>query len=181
MRPLTPRERWAVSLAGPALILFLIVQFILFPLMDKRARLVKGLAARQKAVVEMRSMQQRYASLNRQADSMTARLAQRPPGFSLFAFVEQNAAETEVKDRIAYMKPSESPAANDQFTLSQVEMKLTAISLRQLVEFLQKTESPERLVGIEKIVIQHTDKEGSALDVFLQLVSVDQAVGAAPR
>lgn len=181
MRQLTPRERWAVSLAGLALLLFLVAQFILFPLMDERARLVKGLAARQKAVVEMRSMQQRYAVLNRQADSMTARLAQRASEFSLFAFVEQNAAETEVKDRIAYMKPSESPAANDQFSLSQVEMKLNAVSLRQLVDFLKKTESPEQLVGIEKIIVQHTDKEGSALDVFLQLVSVDKAADAARR
>ena len=57
-------------------------------------------------------------------------------------------------------------------------MKLQAISLRQLVEFLEKVESPEHLVGIDKITIQENGKEQGTLDATLQLVSIDKVAGA---
>ena len=78
------------------------------------------------------------------------------------------------------MKPSES-TGSELFTQSQVEMKLQAVSLGQLVRFLERVESPAHLVGIDKIAIQENTKEKGLLDVTLQLVSIDQVVGAAPR
>jgi general secretion pathway protein M len=72
------------------------------------------------------------------------------------------------------MKPSES-LESDQFKQSQVEMKLQAVNLKKLVMFLEQAESPEHLVGIDKITIQDNTKEEGTLDVTLQMVSVDQA------
>ena len=61
---LSQREKVAVGLAGAAVLLFVLFQFVVFPLADKRARLVRGLAAKEKAVVEMRSLQERYRQLS---------------------------------------------------------------------------------------------------------------------
>jgi general secretion pathway protein M len=168
-----------VSIGGISLLLFIVFQFIVFPLADKRARLSKGLALREKEAIEMRVMQERYRELSKKSGSLTALLAKRDAGFSLFSFLEKNAADSQVKEHIAYMKPSESPK-NELFKQSMVEMKLQAVSLRQLVGFLEKTESAENLVGIDKITIQENTKESATLDVTLKMVSVDQAVGAAP-
>lgn len=176
MIQLNKREKLAVSIAGIGLLLFVVLQFMVFPLADKRAKLTAGLAARKKALAEMRIMQERYRELSKQSGSLVSLLAKRDAGFSLFSFLEKNAADSEVKEHIAYMKPSES-TGNEQFKQSLVEMKLQAISLKQLVEFLEKTESPENLVGINKITIQENNKEDATLDVTLQLVSVDQAAG----
>jgi general secretion pathway protein M len=172
---LNERERLAVAAAGAALVVFVALQFLVFPLLDNRARLHKRLAAREKAVVEMRLLRERHQQLSQQSDAMASLLAQREEGFSLFAFLEKNADESEVKEHIAYMKPSESRGNNDQFKQSVVEMKLQAVSLGKLLAFLEKTESPEHLVGIDKLTIQENAKESGALDATLVMVSIDQA------
>lgn len=174
---LTAREKMAVGFAGGALVLFVLLQFLVFPLVDKRARLVKGLVAKERAIKEMRSMQEHFRALSSQSGSIVETLARREQGFSLFSFLEQRAADSAVKDQIAHMRPSES-AQGELFQQGRVEMKLQAVSLRQLVDFVQQVEAPELLVGIDKITIQENGKEQGTLDVTLQLVSIDRVVSA---
>ena len=176
---LSQREQWAVAAAGTALTVFLLLQFLVLPLVDRRERLEKGLVTRAQAVTEMRAMQDQYRALTSRSGSLAAALAARE-GFSLFSFLEKNADDSGVREKIAHMKPSES-TGSELFTQSQVEMKLQAVSLGQLVRFLERVESPAHLVGIDKIAIQEKTKEKGLLDVTLQLVSIDQVVGAAPR
>ncbi len=173
---LNTREKIAVSVGGFCLLLFVVLQFLVFPLTEKRSKLVTGVATRQKSVADMRVMQERYQALSKQSGSIVALLAQRDVNFSLFSFLEKNADDSNVKEHIAYMKPSES-TENEQFKQSLVEMKLQAISLKQLVAFLEKTESPENLVAVDRITIQENTKEAATLDVTMQLVSIDQAAG----
>lgn len=49
---LSRREQWAVIAAGTVLALFVLLQFVVLPLADRRTRLEKGLAARERAVAE---------------------------------------------------------------------------------------------------------------------------------
>ena len=60
---LNQREQWAVAVAGTALVVFVLLQFLVLPLVDRRARLEKGLVARAQAVTEMRAMQDQYRAL----------------------------------------------------------------------------------------------------------------------
>ncbi|HDK43754.1 MAG TPA: hypothetical protein ENG91_04290 [Desulfobacteraceae bacterium] len=60
-----------------------------------------------------------------------------------------------------------------------VEMKLQAVSLQQLVDFLRLVESPEKVVAIKRIAIQQNTKEESTLDVIMQVVSLKLATAAA--
>ena len=55
-----------------------------------------GLEAKEKAVVDMRAMQERYKALSSQSGSIAAMLAKRDKGFSLFSFLEQSAADSAV-------------------------------------------------------------------------------------
>jgi general secretion pathway protein M len=75
---------------------------------DQRSRLQKRLAGKEKAVAEMQLLRQQYQRINQQSGAMASLLDQREEGFSLFAFLEENAAESAVKERIVSMKPSES-------------------------------------------------------------------------
>lgn len=177
-KQLNQREKIAVWIGAGAVAVFIVLQFVVFPLTDGRTKLTKRLSVREKAVAEMRSLQEQYQKIAQQSGSLTTHLAEREPGFSLFSYLEQNAAESDVKEHIAYMKPSE-PLENDQFKQSQVEMKLQGITLKKLILFLKQVESPRHLVGIDKITIQDNTKEQGTLDVTLQMVSVDQAKEAA--
>ena len=169
----SPRDRIALIVGGASLFLFVLMQFGVFPLIDHRDQLQRGVAAREKALVEMRDLQGSYRQLHGKANALVHQLAERRPDFSLFSFLEKMAARTGVKKSIAYMKPSETA---DEGTLKEmlVEMKLQAIGLRELVEFLKRVESPENVVAIKRISIQEDKKEKGTLDVIMQVITLSQ-------
>ncbi|VAW40199.1 hypothetical protein MNBD_DELTA04-1638 [hydrothermal vent metagenome] len=178
MKQLARRERLALIAGGVFVALFVVMQFGVFPVLDHWHRLQRDIKVREKAVVEMRDLQSRYRRLHGKANSLTRQLSRRPPDFSLFSFLEKTAAQAGVKQSIAYMKPS---ATTDDGALQEmlVEMKLRAVSLQQLVDFLRLVESPENVVAIKRIAIQQNTKEESTLDVIMQVVSLKLATAAA--
>lgn len=173
MMKISSRDRKVLMAGSVCLLLFLVLQFGIFPLMDKRDRLRRSIAAREKAVVEMKELQGQYRQLHSKANALLDQLVGRQTDFSLFSFLEQMAAKSEVKPNITYMKPSET-ADDGPFKEILVEMKLQAVTLKQLVDFLQLVESPENVVALKKISIQMNKKEESSLDVIMQVVSLDR-------
>ena len=168
---LTPKDRRALVIGISALALFLLVQFVLFPLLDRRKRLNRGISIRQNGLVEMQEMQSRYSQLSQQSNTLEQRTSSRSGEFGLFSYLEKMAAEAEVKDNIAYMKPSD---ATGEGVLQQimVEMKLKSINLKQLVAFLERVESPENIVELKRISIQENKKQEGTLDVIMQVISL---------
>jgi general secretion pathway protein M len=166
---LTPKDRKALVIGISALALFLLVQFVLFPLLDKRKRLNRGISIRQKGLVEMQEMQSRYTQLSRQSNTLEQLVSKRSGEFGLFSFLEKMAAEAEVKENIAYMKPSDA-TGDGELQQSMVEMKLNAINLKQLVSFLERIESPENIVELKRISIQENKKQEGTLDVIMQVI-----------
>ncbi len=173
---LTKRDKSTLMIGGVVLLLFIVVQFVLFPLLDKRKRLARSIAVREREIVEMQSMQQKYGQLHEQSNSLEKQLKSRADGFSLFSFLEKMATQSEIKDHIAYMKPS---SVTGEGTLRQimVEMKLQSIGIQQLVDFLNHIESPENVVTIKRISIQENKKEKGTLDVLVQVISIARQGG----
>ena len=178
MSRISRRDQIALTIGGACVLLFLLLRFGLFPLLDSRDRLKKGLATREKAVVEMRDLQNRYRELHGKANALQEQLAGRQAGFSLFAFLEQMAAQSEVKKNIAYMKPSESTGDEGLFKEVLVEIKLQDVSLKQLVDFLKLIEAPDKIVALKRISVQEGKKEKGTLDVIMQVVSLDRKAEA---
>ena len=160
---LTQKDRRALVVGISALALFLLVQFVLFPLLDKRKRLNRGISIRQKGLIEMQEMQSRYKQLSLQSNTLEQRVSKRSGEFGLFSFLEKMAAEAEVKENIAYMKPSDA-TGDGVLQQSMVEMKLKAINLKQLVALLERIESPEKIVELKRISIQENKKQEGTLD-----------------
>ena len=168
---LTGKDRRALTIGISVLVLFLLSQFVLFPLLDKRKRLERGISAKQKGLVEMKEMQSRFHQLSRQSNTLGQRVASRSADFGLFSFLEKKAAEVEVKENIAYMKPSDA-TGDGPLQQVMVEMKLKAVNLKQLVAFLERVESPENIVALKRISIQENKKEEGTLDVIMQVISL---------
>ena len=68
------------------------------------------------------------------------------------------------------MKPSTSTGPGS-YKESLVEMKLEAISLSQLLDYLYKIEAPENLVNIKRISIKETKAKSGYLDTILQVMT----------
>jgi Tfp pilus assembly protein PilO len=119
----------------------------------------------------MKSMQKEYTQLSLRGNSVERFMEKRPDNFSLFSFLEAKANSNGIKEKIAYMKPSDS-VESDTYQQIMVEMKLQGVTLKQLVSFLEDVESPENLVALQRISIQENKNEEKSLDVIMQVVSV---------
>ena len=171
---LSARDRNALIIGGVAVLLLVMVQFAVLPFMAEKKRLRQGIVTRQAGLSEMRALSSRYRELNDLGGKLDQILAKRASDFSLFSFLEQQAADSEVKDKIAYMKPSKQ-SERGEYSESVVEMKLQGVSLEQLVHFLEKIESPENAVSIRRISIQQSRRKDGSLDAIMQVFTVKKA------
>lgn len=166
---LSKREKYSIFMAVGFICLFIVLQLILFPLMDKRSRIQRTLQVKTKILKEMFLLKSEYDIIRKKADLLETRLAGRKKGFTLFSFLDRLAGEAGIKDRIAYMKPSTSTTTNSRYKTSSVEMKLESISLGELVTYLYKTETSKNLVHIKRISISKTGTEGGFLNAILHV------------
>jgi len=173
MKRLTHREKQAVMLAAGFIGVFIVMQFLVFPLMDKQKRLKIRLRSEKKMLVDMQLLAAEFNSIEQNANRFRSRIAAKKRGFTLFSFLEENAGKTGLKDRIAYMKPSSSAAGEGPYKLSTVEMKLQRVSMEQLVTYLHAVETSPNLVSVRRLSISRTGKDKSFIDAVMEFATVD--------
>ena len=121
----------------------------------------------------MQKLQSEYAALTQSEKTSKSRFRRRPKGFKLYSFLDRLAGKSGIKDRIIYMKPSKKAQKNSPYKISRVEMKLEAISLEQLTNYLYGVETSPNMVDITKISISKKDKKQGLLTAVLQVETVE--------
>jgi len=167
---LTKRDKYLVALAACSLLAFLLMQFLVLPFFDSRARLQRGLKAKEAGLKEIVMLREEYRAVRQDSHGIEQRLAGRQKDFTLFSFLEKAAGKTEIKKHIKYMKPSVTKETGP-FKSSQVEMKLENITLAQLVSYLGQIESPDEVVTIKRLSIQENKRAPGYLDAILQVLT----------
>jgi len=170
---LNKRDQAALLICGIGVLLFVCIQFVVYPLYEKKNRLERVLITKQENLGEMQDMQTQLTQLSSFGTSLLKQLEKRNEKFSLFPFLEARAGNNGIKNKIAYMKPSDS-VEGESFRQIMVELKLQSINLKQLVSFLQEIESPKNLVALQRISIQENKRNMGMLDVIMQVVSIDR-------
>jgi general secretion pathway protein M len=173
LKNLNRRERYGVMLATGVIVIFLIAIFIVEPFLSRSANMKSSLKDRADMLVEMQRMQSEYNSMTQQAKMSISRFQHRPKGFTLYSFLDRLAGESGIKDRISYMKPSKTVQKNSPYKISRVEMKLDAITLEQLTNYLYGVETSKNMVHINKISISKKDREQGLLTAILQVETVE--------
>jgi general secretion pathway protein M len=170
---LNKRERYGIMLAAGAIGIFLIAVFVVEPFFSRAANMKNSLQTKADMLVEMQRMQSEYTDLTQQAKISTSRFARRQKGFTLFSFLDRLAGEAGIKDQISYMKPSKTVQKNSPYKISRVEMKLDAITLEQLTNYLHGVETSRNMVDVKKLSISKTDKTQGLLTAILQVETVE--------
>lgn len=165
---LNRREKLSVALAAAGLVVFCGLQWGLFPLLDKSERLDRALAVKQAALVELLRLKAEVQTLNRQVEASKAQAARRDPQFTLFSFLDQLAGRTGIKDKVAYMKPSTTTAKSGGQKIAVVEMKIQALTLSQLVDFLYQIETSPNMIQVQWLAITRTSKPEGFIDAVVQ-------------
>ncbi len=168
-KTLSKRERYAVYAALLFVGIFIITQFVVSPMINKKKRLIRELDVKTKTLMEMRVLKAEYDALTKQADMTDIDFKNREKGFTLFSFLDKLSGHAGIKDHITYMKPSTTNAKDGSFKLSQVELKLKAINLKQLTSYLYMIETSKNMVFVKRLsVAQSTNPEGF-IDVVMQV------------
>ena len=149
LKKMNKRERYAIMVAAGVIGIFLIVTFIVEPFLSKMDQLKKSLHDKAVMLEQMRQLQSEYGTLTQKAKVSKALFSHRQKGFKLFSFLDQLAGEAGIKDRISYMKPSTKVEKNSPYKISRVEMKLDAITLKQLTTYLYGVETSKNMVTLK--------------------------------
>ena len=167
---LAKRERLFVSLAVCAIALFIFLEFLIFPFFKERSQMKRGIIAKQVELRDVLESSAKLKALRSNSQGIEQSLMKREPGFALFSYLERAGRMAKVKDNIKSMKPSDSKGQGD-YKESTVELRIEAITLQQLVDYLYQIESSEKAVFIKRMSIQ-TNKIGKGyIDAVLQVLT----------
>jgi general secretion pathway protein M len=169
---LARREKYLLSLASGAIALFILFELVIFPFLGKRERLQQGIEAKEKSLREVSVLRAEYETYKKGSSGVKEFLARREKGFTLFSFLEKAAGEADVKKNIKYMKPSASKGTGVHKE-SMVEMKLEDVTMKQLVGYLYRIESPENVISIKRMSINQNKGEKGHMDAVLQVVTLE--------
>ena len=85
---LNKREKITVYAGICFVLIFIFVQFIISPVFNRRAQLAGRLAVKTKILAEMKQLQAEYMDMENRVALSRQSLDRRPPGFTLFSFLE---------------------------------------------------------------------------------------------
>ena len=165
---LEKREKIVLFSGVIFVIAFIVFQSMIIPYLDARETMVRSLKKNETELVDIQLLRKEYLALKSRQGDIEKRLANRAAGFSLFSFIEEQAAATRVKDQVTYMKPS-SNEIDEGFNESIVEMKVEQVTLEQLVSFLRRVESEEKIVSVQRISIQESGQDDGLLDTVINI------------
>ena len=160
-------------LAAGIIGIFLIVTLVVEPFFANMDRLEKNLQNKEVMLEQMRQLQSEYATLTQKEKISKSLFSRRKKGFKLYPFLGQLAGEAGIKDNITYMKPSTKVQQNSPYKISRVEMKLDAITLKQLTNYLYGVETSKNMVEVKRISISKKDRKQGLLTAVLQVETVE--------
>jgi len=174
VKKLNKREKYAIYALSGAIFLFILIQFIVFPSIDKRKRLRRTLQVKEDALLEMISLKSDYDAIEKRTNLAKVHFKNREKGFTLFSFLDRLTGKARIKEYVTYMKPSTAVQKNNSFKISQVEMKFKGLTLKQLTTYLHMVETSKNMVHIKRLSISKTGKQESFVDAVLQVETVEK-------
>jgi general secretion pathway protein M len=146
----------------------LFIQFAVVPYFEARQKVRSAIVANEKALQELSVLGAEYGVLRQRSEEIKRLIERRPPGFALFSYLEKRAGEAAVKTNIRSMNPLKSSPAGI-YEETAVEMKLDKLTMKQLVDFLYRVESPEEMVRIRRASILKMKESPEYLSVLIQV------------
>ena len=170
MITLAKREKNFVIGAVCFLIIFFLFKSFIIPFFEKKDRMQKGIITRKNDLEEMIRLSGEYEAYQGDSQGIEQVLARRRRGFTLRTFLQQKASEAGV---IIGSEESRSRETG-QFIESTMEVRLEAVTIRQLKEYLYRIESSEDLVSVPRISIRQNKKEPGYHDVTLRALTFEE-------
>ena len=171
MITLAKREKNFVIGAICFLVVFFLFKSLIFPFFENKDRMQKGIIAKEIDLEDMIRLSAEYEAFKGDSQGIGQILGRRKRDFTLRTFLQQKANEAGVIIGGINERPSKDMG---QFVESTMEVKLEAVTLKQLKEYLYRIESPEDLVSVPTISIRQNKREPGYHDVTLRALTFEE-------
>jgi type II secretory pathway component PulM len=163
---LSPRERRLVGAAGMTVCGIVLYLLVIDPLWEWYARLGARVAAKERELEELLALRRTYLTLRQEVER--TRLMGETYASS-FAFLEGVATSTVGREKVAAINPVGRETHNG-VSQETVELRLTGVTLREVVELLYKIESAGVALRTVQLSIKEAYKDPYAFDVALTTI-----------
>ena len=169
---LNRREKYAVAVLACFIVIFLFFWLILYPPLVKQERLTRALHQKTIDLKEMRALQADYLILQEKAGRAKANLAKRDKGFSLYSFLESLARDIGI-EASSMNESSTSSQGDTNIKTSMVELRLQAITMEQLTQYLHRVEYSGNNLFVKRMGITETSKSEGYINVTMQVETIE--------
>jgi type II secretory pathway component PulM len=169
---LSKRDKRTLLLGGILVGALLLTFGWILPSLERIRILDRALAAERERLQQVRQLHRAILELKEQEreaqEQLTRRLSET---FSVASVVEGMARESGIMEQVQYLKP-EMAKVSEKYREASVSLKAGEITPEQLVDFLYRVESSERLLRIRNLQIRTSPKETGRLDVTLTIFTL---------
>jgi len=173
----TVRERQMLAAMAIAIglwtLYWMVSGVLLGPLAASRAQV----AARESALREMLILKSDYQRIQTQVGTLERSIKAGPQG-NVLSRLETMANQAQIKDKITSMDPKSAPP-NDLYKENVIEIRLSNVNLKQLVDYLYRIENSNQLLKIKRLRIKVRSDKAQFLDVNFRVSSFEPLPGGA--
>jgi hypothetical protein len=174
MTHLSIREKNTIALGSILTLVFLAVQFIYLPLVDRKKDLERIFSVEQDALRQMVQLHEQYRDLTGELDMEQQILAARPRDFTLFSFLDSEAEKSGVKKNIDYMRPFSQDMDDGNYIVSKVRLKLKNMYLADFIHFIKGVETSGNGVSVISLSLSRTGDQATLLEAVLEAQTLVQ-------
>ena len=168
MDRLSFREKYITVTGIVVVVVFLALQLVFLPLMDRKKELTRILTIEQDGIQKMITLRDQYLRHNKNTNKEQQHLAARSPQFTLFSFLDSQAEAAGIKKNIDYMRPFSQTTDDGLFQISKVRLKLKNMYLNDFMEFLRRVETLDNGVHVVSISLAKTGEKNNLLEAVLE-------------
>ena len=162
---LSPRERTLLVAASVAVLCIGLYSFIWQPLADGRVLMARQIGLKEKQLENIQQTREKYLDLLRQFEASQAVLEKADEKFSLFPHIESTVSQVlGGRDKILSMNP-QSKIIGGAYREESVELKLTGISLKELVDMLYQIEKGPHPLRVTRLLVKKRYRDPRTFDV----------------
>lgn len=180
---LAPRERVLLAVAAVAAVAILGYSLVWDPLQVNMQQLTRRINLREKDLIELQRQREYYLDLLRQLEAY-GDISEVDPNFNLLGYLQGVVAAAVSREKIVSLNPTTRPKPEaPEFVEEMVEIKLTQLTLPQIVELLHRVEKGDHPLHFSRVVIKKRVNDPYSFDVqatVAVLKPADKAVEHSP-
>ncbi len=170
LKKISGREKMFIIGALAVLVIFLIYQILFVPLLRSQDLYQQQRIELENLYSNYQVLTERYLSQKSYYDSFREQL-DRKKSLSVLTYLENESQSAGIRDNIEYIRPKGSETKNG-VTASSVEIKIDAISARDLLLFLSNIERNRNGLIVSYLRLKPFFKEKEKVDVVVRVADI---------